>query len=447
VATIDRAGLADLALLAIDAGSRLPEHLGAVLVLDPGAGFDVEAACRVLAERAHAVPRLRQRLVWLPPGLGRPVWVDDPDLDPARHVRVMPCPAPGDERALLDLAAAVALVPLPRSRPRWAALLVPGVAGGRVGLVLVLHHVLADGVGGIGVLARLADGAGQATGAFPRPRPSIRQLAADAASSRLRRLARWIRRPERSRAGARVTAHSPAVPCSLLRPTGPRRRLATARVDLAALRDTAHRHGGTVNDALLAAVAGALRVLLAHRGETVEEFRIGVMVAEGAAERADAAGNRGAPLIVDVPATGSPAERVRCIAGVVRAQRGSVAGRPTAGVPPALFAVLARLGLYRLYMRHQRRLHTLVSNVRGPRDRMSIAGAPVAEIIPFSVGETGNLTVHVVALSYADTVVVTLVADPDRVPDLPVLATATQAELDALQGRSRCAGTGVVLDP
>ncbi|MDQ2709771.1 MAG: hypothetical protein M3Z25_20030 [Actinomycetota bacterium] len=156
---IERASAADLVLLAMDSGGAVPEHLGTVLVLDAGPTFDVPAARRMLAERVRAVPRLRQRLVRLPPGLGRPVWVDDPGFDAARHVQERQCPGAGDEQSLLDLAAAVSTEPLPRSRPLWAAVVVPGLAGGRVGLVIVLHHVLADGIGGLAILARLVDGA------------------------------------------------------------------------------------------------------------------------------------------------------------------------------------------------------------------------------------------------------------------------------------------------
>jgi diacylglycerol O-acyltransferase len=89
---IERASAADLALLAMECGGAVPEHLGAVLVLDAGPGLDVESVGRVLAERVRAVPRLRQRLVRAPTGCGRPVWVDDPGFDAARHVRLLPCP-------------------------------------------------------------------------------------------------------------------------------------------------------------------------------------------------------------------------------------------------------------------------------------------------------------------------------------------------------------------
>jgi diacylglycerol O-acyltransferase len=179
VAPIERASTADLALLAMESGGAVPEHVGAVLVLDAGTAFDVESAQRVLAERIRAVPRLRQRLVRQPYGCGRPVWVDDPRFDVAHHVRCRRCPAPGDEQALLDVAADVISEPLPRSRPLWAAVLVTDLAGGRVGLVLVLHHVLADGIDGLAILARLADGAEpKPTRTFPQPCSARRRLAA-----------------------------------------------------------------------------------------------------------------------------------------------------------------------------------------------------------------------------------------------------------------------------
>jgi diacylglycerol O-acyltransferase len=205
---------------------------------------------------------------------------------------------------------------------------------------------------------------------------------------------------------------------------------AVARADLEALRAAAHRHGGTVNDVLLTAVAGALHTLLARRGEPIEAFRIAVMIARRAAS-ANALGNQVAPLLVGVPGAGAATARFTRIAGTVRAERTSTNGRPPA-VPQPLLRVLAGAGLYRLYMNHQRRLHTLVSNVHGPDRPLAFADAPIAAIIPVSVAEAGNLTVTFVALSYTGTLTVTIIADPDRVPDLPVLTAALQTELHAL---------------
>src|SRR4249920_4243427 len=179
--------------LATDVGPA-PMHVGAVLVVGTGPGFSVQDARRLLGDRVSAVPRLRQRLRRAPPGCGRPFWADDPAFDLWHHVRQLPCPPPGDERALLEVAAAVTGAPLPRSRPLWSAAFVTGLAGGGTGLVIVMNHVLADGIGGLAVLARLVDEiAGLPPGnperaRFPVPAPRARTIAADAWAGRARRL-------------------------------------------------------------------------------------------------------------------------------------------------------------------------------------------------------------------------------------------------------------------
>jgi diacylglycerol O-acyltransferase len=86
-----------------------------------------------------------------------------------------------------------------------------------------------------------------------------------------------------------------------------------------------------------------------------------------------------------------------------------------------LFRAAAALGAYRWYLRHQRRIHTLVSHVRGPDRPLTLAGAAVTGIIPVAVGEAGKLTVSFTVVSYAGTVAITVVADPDRVADLAAL--------------------------
>ena len=85
---------------------RAAGQIGAVLLLGAAPGFSVAEARRVLGQRIRAVPRLRQRLYRAPPGCGRPYWADDPAFDIDEHIRQVRCPPPGDERALLDLAAA-----------------------------------------------------------------------------------------------------------------------------------------------------------------------------------------------------------------------------------------------------------------------------------------------------------------------------------------------------
>jgi hypothetical protein len=164
-----------------------PEQFGGILRLDHAGGFGLADARRLIAQRVPAVPRLRQRLIRAPFGCGGPVWVDDPCFDIRNHVRAVACRKPVDEPALLAMAAAVIAAPLPRAAPLWSAVLVTGLADGTVALVLVLHHALADGVGGLAVLANMVDGEADAPSiCFPRPAPTARKLAREAWLSRWR---------------------------------------------------------------------------------------------------------------------------------------------------------------------------------------------------------------------------------------------------------------------
>jgi diacylglycerol O-acyltransferase / wax synthase len=433
-AAVQRATPGDVVTLAMDLGP-VPSHIGAVLTFAGIPGGDPAALERLVVERVGAVPRLRQRLVPAPLGCGPPVWVDDPAADPTRHVHRIPCPAPGDERALLDLAARVMTTPLPPDRPLWSAAVVTGLADGGVALLVLLHHVLADGVGGLAVLSALADGA-PAPGPLPpaRPAPTRRQLAADAAARRrqaVRRLPGGIRSLRRWLLAAGGSRPDPAAPCTLVGPLGRRRRYEVVRAETAPLRVLAHRHGATVNDAVLVAVTAALRDLLAGRGEAVDPVAVGVPVSMRRSTTAATLGNHVAPILVPTPVTGEVGDRLEQVAATVRTGRAAATQPPPAGVATAMWWA-ARLGLLRRYMARQRRMHTMVSSIHGPDQRITIGGGTVVSIMPLVSAETGNVRVSFDVLTYAGMVTITAVADPDAVPDLPDLAAALHRELDAL---------------
>jgi WS/DGAT/MGAT family acyltransferase len=414
------------------------------LVLDAAPAFSVAEARRVLGERIRAVPRLRQRLYRAPPGCGRPYWADDPAFDIDEHVQQVRCPPPGDERALLDLAAAQLGEPMPRSRPLWSATFVTGLAGGGTGLLVIVDHVLADGIAGLAVLGTLVDQAAEAAqeraDRFPAPAPRAREVAADAWRGRLRRTgpagpdaprrARGLRRMREGIAelgGARPPRRLPAT--SLNRPVGLQRRLDVIAVDLAAVRDLGHAHGGTVNDVMLAAVAGALRTLLAARGEQLGEVTITVPVAARRAASGGELGNQIGIMPVTVPATGDFGIRVTRTAGITRERKSRARGASAALFVPA-FLLLARTGLLRWFASHQRVVHTFVTNLHGPENPLTFGGAAVQAIIPIP-STTGNVTVTFAAASYAGTLRITILSDPARMPDAPALAAALRHELSA----------------
>ena len=432
---IERASPTDRAFLAMDS-REVPEQFGVILRLDQAGGFGLADAHRLIAQRIPAVPRLRQRLIRAPFGCGGPVWVDDPYFDIRNHVRAVACRKPGDEPALLATAVAVIAAPLPRAAPLWSAALITGLAGGTVALVLVLHHALADGVGGLAVLANLVHGeAGASSICFPRPAPTARKLAREAWLSRWRGLChsrqswRLLRASMSASGGLRPPR---AAACSLNQRTGPHRQLAAVQVDMSTLRTAAHRHGATTNDAILVAVAGALHQVLETRGEHIGTLVVTVPVSGRRSGSGPALGNVVSPMLVAVPATGDVGQRLEQVAAQVHAHKASAAGPPPIAVLGWLFRPLAALGGYRWYMNHQHRFHTLVSHVRGPAEPVTLGGYPVTSAVPAGVAEGGNTTVYFEVLSYAGTLTISAITDPDHFPGHPRLTDALRAELDQI---------------
>ena len=140
-------------------------------------------------------------------------------------------------------------------------------------LIVVFHHVLADGMGGLAVLANLIDGVDSPPGTdFPAPKPPWHRLAGAGQGQASRPRAAHERpgpatgRPRRTSSGVNAAG----APLFAQPPCRDPASFGIVRVDLARVRSVGHDHGGTVNDVILAAVGGALSSLLAHRGEHVD---------------------------------------------------------------------------------------------------------------------------------------------------------------------------------
>ena len=209
------------------------------------------------------------------------------------------------------------------------------------------------------------------------------------------------------------------------------------KVDHALLREAAHRHGATVNDAVLVAVAGALHRVLLRRGEEVDSLVLTVPVSARRTASGPALGNMVSPIIVPVPVTGDVGLRLVQVATEVRARKAAATGPPPIAVLGWLFRRLAALGGYRWYMNHQRRFHTLVSHLRGPDEPLAFGGSTIRSAVPVGVAEGGNATVYFEVLSYAGAVTIAVIVDPDHFPDLDVLVEGLRAEADLIVRSAR----------
>jgi len=431
---IDRISRNDLTTLVSDRGPA-PMNIAAVLVVDGGSALPRSEVVRALAAASTQVPRLRHRLRKAPLGCGRPYWVDD-DFDIHRHVAFVRL---DDDRDLWVAVADLVCQRLPQDRPLWRAVWLTGLDEERAALVLVAHHVLADGLGGLSVLAALtgADASGQ--GRHPaRPTAHTRRaLASDAWRSRVLDLGTVATRARLAAAGARDLGIDgrPLHLCprtSLNRPTGPRRRLCVLDFPLEDALTAAHRLGATVNDLVLAAVSSAVAATLSDRGEAPDCLVVSVPYSGRASATATRLGNETGVVPFRIPLGGTRDSRLRAVARMSHAQR----GRPrAASAAPlgAVFRALARLGMLQWFVDHQRLVNTFVTNVPGPTRPWHFGGCLVSRVVPVAV-TPGNVGVTFDVLSYAGTLSITVVSDPEVVPDADRLADHLARELAVLAG-------------
>ncbi len=428
----------------------LPMQVAALVILDqaPVAGPpgrpDLDTLRMTVGRRLHRVPRLRQVLLRPGAGLGPPVWSDDPHFDIRQHVRARAIPAPADEAALLRECAELNAGRLDRSRPLWELWLLTGLAGGRAGLLIRLHHVAADGIAAVAMMGALFDPGPPGTEPDapawrPRPAPGRRELLADAMRRRALAaagvlsglghpagLAAHLRGLARNAADLAREGRAPRV--SLNVPVSGRRRLILVRADLARARSVAHAHGGTVNDVVLAAVAGGARSLLAARGELTPGLILKASVAaslRGPSQRR-AAGNRVGMMIVPLPVgEAGPARLLARVAAATAPRKRRPLYQPNGRLLQRwMVRVMAR----------QRLVNLLVSNLPGPPLPLSVAGSRVAEIFQIGLVQ-GNVPISVGALSYAGQLNLEITGDPGAVPDLTAFAdgvTGTLARLGVL---------------
>lgn len=204
--------------------------------------------------------------------------------------------------------------------------------------------------------------------------------------------------------------------------------MAVLRLDRARLAAAAHGNGATANDAVLVSVAAALHGLLLDRGEYVDPIVVTVPVSGRRPGAGHDVGNLVSPMLINVPTSGTVGERLAAVRAEVDAHKAAATGPPPIAVLGGLFRLLARLGVYRFYMNHQRRFHTLVTHVRGPAEPVRLGGHEVSAI-PVAVGEAGNTTVNFEVLSYAGILTIAAIVDPDHGPDPDDLIERLQTQL------------------
>ncbi|MEN8161737.1 MAG: wax ester/triacylglycerol synthase family O-acyltransferase [Myxococcota bacterium] len=452
--------------------ANVPMHMGSVSlfeagpVLTEGGGLDVERIFAAAEAQLHRTPRLRHKLATIPL-FDRPVWIDDPSFKLQYHIRHTAVPYPGDERQLKRLVGRLLSQHLDRNKPLWETWLVEGVEGERFAIVTKLHHCITDGVGSAGasmlVGTRPDYEPGEPRPWNPqRPPPDARLVADEAirraaaplslleatseANEKGGREAPSLRDTlERAARGAWRAAQAglrPVTETPLNVEIGPHRRFDWTRLPLAEVKRIGRAAGGTVNDVVLALVAGAVRRFLERRAldPAGVEFRVAVPVNVRTEADAGALGNRVSTLITPLPLDeADPWRRLERVVATTRELKGSgesqavdLVGRLADWLPLGLLARVSQAG--------NRAVNMIVTNVPGPQLPVYMLGARMLESYPL-VPLMTNEALNVALFSYDGTLFWGFNADWDAIPDLHDVVESVPMGFEAL-GKAVAAGAG-----
>ncbi len=432
-------------------------HVASTLLFE-GPAPDYDEFKEHVENRLDLVPRFRQKLRFIPFGLGKPVWEDDPHLNLEYHVRQTALPPPGSEEQLRTLAARIFSQRLDRSKPLWEMWLVDGVEGDRFAIVAKSHHCLVDGVSGIDVTTVLFDTEREpqtpasTTGTWlAAPERSSVELLAETVVQRLtdpREITEGIndliQAPRQvagriaeglSAIGSMVGAGLRAPPSPLNVEIGPYRRFATVSDDLSRFKRIKDRLGGTVNDVVLAAVTGALgRYLRAHGHSTAQlELRAMVPISVRAADERGALGNRVSAMMAPLPVwCEDPVERLELIKetmGDLKSSKQAVGATLLTELadfaPPTIAGQAARL------QSRQRFFNLVVTNVPGPQFPLYVLGREMQAVFPMvPLAEKQAMCVGI--MSYNGQINFGLVGDFDAMADLEHLAGDLRDSIEEL---------------
>lgn len=441
-----------------------PMHVAAVGIFEAGpmrgddGGLRSALFLESMQSILHRIPRYRQRLEFSPLE-NRPVWVDDRHFQLRYHVRHAALPKPGSLAQLKELAGWILSRQLDRARPLWEAWLVEGLEGGeQFALITKVHHCMIDGAAGADLIQIMLSPSPRSAieepaPYTPRPMPTPLELARDElmrgaarlanAGGALVRLARGDRaelaRDVRKRAASLRQlagyALKPASPTPLNGDVGPHRQFDWLTMPLEDVLELRKIFGCSLNDVVLATVAGAVRkYLLLRRAEpSLLDFRVSAPVNVRRAEQRGQLGNHVSSWILPLPiAESDPLARLAKIREATAQLKRSDAA---AGVetllafadwlPPRVLASAVGLAAGPANM--------IVTNVPGPSFPLYLAGAkllgmyPVVPLLP----RTG---LGVALFSYDGRLCWGFAVDQDLVPDVPAFARAVRDAFEELRG-------------
>lgn len=425
-----------------------PMHIAGTATYDaapltkPDGSIDIDRIRAYVESRLHLIPRYRQRLHWSWFQNG-PIWVDYEHFNIHYHVRHTALPKPGDDRQLKRLAARIMAQHLDRSKPLWEIWVVEGLDGGkRVAMISKIHHCMVDGVSSVDLLNVLltphpVESFEPGQTYIPRPAPTEFELFLEAAGTvarlpfeigkNLSNLVEQSRDP-RSDVRARLRALRSMLGTGfsvsetpLNKAVGPHRRFDWLSMNLDEIKGVKNRLGGTLNDIVLATVAGAVRRFLERRHVNCEhlDFRVMAPVSMRTEDERGALGNRVSAWIVPMPLDERDPrrrlERIRETTSQLKESKQALGAEVLAAVgewtPSTILSLASRMATRALPF------NLVVTNVPGPQVPLYMLGARMHDNFGF-IPLTDGLCLGIVLFSYAGTLCWGFTCEWDLLPDL-----------------------------
>ncbi|MDX6584209.1 MAG: diacylglycerol O-acyltransferase / wax synthase [Solirubrobacterales bacterium] len=436
-------------------GPNNPMHIGGASIFE-GPAPPFERLEEMVEGKLGLVPRYRQKVRFIPLGLGRPVWVDDPHFKLSYHLRHSALPAPGSNEQLRRTAARIFAQQLDRNKPLWEIWMLEGLEENRWALLSKVHHCMVDGVSATDLMAVMFDAGGEPATVEawdPPPEPSGAELVVRTLTRRslnpseqLRSVRAAMRAPRASLGQARellggmISAAGvmrPVGGSSLTGPVGPHRSWSWAHVRLSDVKSVRATLGGTVNDVVLTIVSGGLRDLLEARGEAVAGRTIRTLVPVSVRKPGEQGvyNNRVSAMFAELPIgvadPGARLDAVRAQMDGLKQSKQAVAGDALTSLsgfaPPMLLALGARLAARSPSLGVQ----IGVTNVPGPQQPLHALGRRLLESFPF-VPVIGHVRTSVAIFSYDGGLYVGVTGDYDSSSDIDILTSGVERSMAEL---------------
>ncbi len=444
-------------------------HIGGLTILE-GPPPEMDEFLEQIRMRLHLVPRYRHKLAWTALDSGRPVWIDDPSFNLDYHVRHTALPAPGRWEQLQDLTARIFSQQLDRTKPLWEMWLIEGLEDDRFALITKTHHSLIDGIAGVDLATVLFDLSPEPiplpTGRSawqPHPEPGTVALLASGLQGALRAGVSLLEgaltalaHPEWALDRAREAAEgigeliwaglNPAPETPLNVPIGPHRRFVAVTNELEDFKTVKNAFGGTVNDVVLAVVAGALRSWLVSRGRRTEGVEMRALVPVSVRHEGEHdGGNRIVVMRGPLPVyISDPLNRLRFVSNAMdglKESKQAVGAEVIAGAqnfaPPTILAQASRLNF------STRLFNLIVTNVPGPQFPLYVLGREMLQAIPVAFLPE-NHAMAIAIMTYNGQMNFGLLGDFDALPDIARIAESISEELQTLIGLAREQQTAAV---